>query len=78
MLLALALLVAEGDQTGQQPWWGMLIWILPMVVVFYLFVIRPARRQDAQRQSLVNAPDESHLPMNKGSRHFGCDYSMRP
>src|SRR5439155_1540952 len=35
--------------------WKMLIWILPMIAVFYLFVMRPARRQEAQRQALVNA-----------------------
>jgi preprotein translocase subunit YajC len=52
MLLAW-LLLADGEQSGGQGWF-MIMMLLPMVAVFYLFVIRPARKQEAQRQALVN------------------------
>lgn len=55
MLLALMLL-ADGEQPQSgAPGWTTLLLFLPMIVVFYLLVMRPARRQEAQRQALVNA-----------------------
>jgi preprotein translocase subunit YajC len=51
MLFAWILLAEEG---GQPPWAPFLI-LVPMVAVFYFFVIRPARRQESQRQALVNS-----------------------
>jgi preprotein translocase subunit YajC len=53
MLFALMLL-ADGEQTGP-PSWTPFLMLLPMILVFYLFVMRPAKRQEAQRQALVNA-----------------------
>ena len=53
MLFALMLL-ADGEQGGA-PAWTPFLMLLPMVLVFYLFVMRPAKRQEAQRQALVNA-----------------------
>src|SRR5262249_54662346 len=58
MLFALLSLLADEppkDPGGGAPAWGMFIWLLPMAVVFYLLVMRPARKQEAQRQALVNA-----------------------
>jgi preprotein translocase subunit YajC len=58
MLFALLSLLADEppkDQGGGPGAWGMFIWLLPMAVVFYLLVMRPARKQEAQRQALVNA-----------------------
>jgi preprotein translocase subunit YajC len=52
MLFAWTLL-ADGEQGGGS--WFMMVMLLPMVAVFYLFVIRPARKQEAQRQTLVNS-----------------------
>jgi preprotein translocase subunit YajC len=53
-MLFASMLLAEGEQTGP-PGWSTILLLLPMVAVFYLFVIRPARKQEAQRQSLVNS-----------------------
>jgi preprotein translocase subunit YajC len=47
------ILLAEGE--GGPPIWATMAMLLPMVAVFYLFVIRPARKQEAQRQTLVNS-----------------------
>jgi preprotein translocase subunit YajC len=54
MLLAWMLL-AEGEQQTGPPGWSTILLLLPMVAVFYLFVIRPARKQESQRQALVNS-----------------------
>ena len=56
MLSYLALL-AEGENGNSDkgsPGWFMLVLMLPMVLVFYLLVIRPQRRQEQQRQTLVS------------------------
>lgn len=49
-----AFLLFAQDAPAPTPWYSMLIWMLPMVVLFYFLMIRPMRRQEQQRQLLVN------------------------
>jgi preprotein translocase subunit YajC len=54
MFSSLLMLLAEGEgDKGQGGSWFMIVLMLPMVLVFYLLVIRPQRRQEQQRQTLV-------------------------
>jgi len=59
-LLAMLPLFAEGGADGQgaQPGGGLpglLLTLLPILVLFYFLMIRPARRQEQERQSLLGA-----------------------
>src|SRR4051794_39957492 len=51
MFLALILLAAD-EQPAPSPW-GMLLPLLPIAVLFYFLMLRPMRRQEAERQALV-------------------------
>jgi preprotein translocase subunit YajC len=57
MLYAILLLAQEAAQQQQQnpekPWWTMLVWILPILVLFWLLLLRPAQTQEKQRQSMI-------------------------
>ena len=60
MLLAMLPLFAEGGADGgaAQPGGGLpglLLTLLPILVLFYFLMIRPARRQEQERQSLLGA-----------------------
>lgn len=52
-----ALVMLAEDQAPAAPGgspFGMLIWMLPVVVLFYFLMIRPMRKQEQQRQLLVS------------------------
>jgi preprotein translocase subunit YajC len=55
MLYAFLLLAQAADpaQAPAQPWWASFIWILPIVVLFYLLLLRPAQTQEKQRQAMI-------------------------
>src|SRR5262245_27114069 len=55
MLYALLLFAQEPTPTDPTPWWGGLVPIIPIVILFYLMLIAPARRENKQRQLLLNA-----------------------
>src|SRR5260370_16385472 len=54
-MLHTLLLLAEGEQQPA-PWFSSPIMLLPLVVVlFYFLILRPGRRQEAERQSLLSS-----------------------
>jgi preprotein translocase subunit YajC len=58
MFSSLLMLLADGEGGGgggQGSGLFMIALMIPMVLVFYLLVIRPQRRQEQQRQALVNS-----------------------
>jgi preprotein translocase YajC subunit len=52
-MLYTLLLLAEGEQ--QAPWYASPLMILPLIaLMFYFLILRPMRRQEAERQSLLS------------------------
>jgi preprotein translocase subunit YajC len=65
MLFAL-LLAAEGQPTEGPPWWSSLPMILPIFLLAYLLLLRPARTQDKQRQALLAGLKKNDKVVNSG------------
>jgi len=65
MLLSF-LLLAEGDDKTQGSPWGMLPIFLPIIVLFYFMILRPARRQESERQALIKTLDKNDKVLTTG------------
>jgi preprotein translocase subunit YajC len=52
-MLHTLLLLAEGDQPSGSPFWFNLLPFLVLAMLVYFILMRPMRRQEAERQSLL-------------------------
>lgn len=70
MLFAdLLMLLAEAAATEgpPRPWWADFMWVLPIVLIAYLFLLRPQMRQEQQRNALVkNLKKDDEVLTNAG------------
>jgi preprotein translocase subunit YajC len=58
MLYAILLLAQDaanqtGNPQGGPPWYSMLVWLLPIAILFYLLLLKPAQTQEKQRQAMI-------------------------
>jgi preprotein translocase subunit YajC len=55
MLLSFLALLADGQQQqGQAPWWYNLLPIVFFIFMMYLIFVRPAQRQERERQLMIS------------------------
>lgn len=55
-MLASFLLLAEGDGAAQAPGGGLMTMLMPLALImlaFYFLILRPGRRQEADRQTML-------------------------
>src|SRR5947208_1940635 len=53
MGFAFFLLAEEAAQSPEQPWFFPLIPFIPLIILFYLVMLRPMRRQEQQQKALL-------------------------
>ena len=68
MLLANLLMLAEQAAAEQQPapWYSTIIMFLPIAVLGYLLLMRPAQRQERERRALLSKVKKNDKVINSG------------
>ena len=62
-------LLAEAPQTEGSPWMNMLVLMLPMVLIFYFLLIRPQKKQEAQRRAMIAAIKKNDRILTNGGMY---------
>lgn len=62
----LTLLIAADQPVSEAPWWSSMLMFLPIMVLFYLMLIRPAQRQEKERQALIAAVKRNDKVVTSG------------
>jgi preprotein translocase subunit YajC len=66
MLAALLLAVEETAPQTIAPWWSSMLPFLPMLLLLYLLLWAPSRRQEKQRQAMLATVKKNDKVINSG------------